>query len=209
MKQPQKVWYASYGSNILESRFHCYIRGGKPAGATQTYAGCSDKTLPEDNRRVYINSEVYFAKKAKTWNGGGVAFIKNQFDKSVRSPGRMYLISTDQFVDVVRQEIGIEESLQIDLDKVRQEGSSIVKPQSWYGNIIFLGDEDGYPIYTFTSEVDLLDELNAPNEHYLRTISNGLRETYGYSDADLANYFEQLTGVKDTEMEGAIKALIK
>ncbi|MCS3557615.1 hypothetical protein EDF66_12920 [Sphingobacterium sp. JUb20] len=28
-----KVWYACYGSNLLEEHFLCCIKGGQPAGA--------------------------------------------------------------------------------------------------------------------------------------------------------------------------------
>ncbi|MBL0236650.1 MAG: hypothetical protein IPQ02_08595 [Saprospiraceae bacterium] len=34
------IWYASYGSNLLEERFQCYIKGGMPKGSTKTYLGC-------------------------------------------------------------------------------------------------------------------------------------------------------------------------
>ncbi|MFZ6052486.1 hypothetical protein [Halocola ammonii] len=209
MTGPQKVWYASYGSNILESRFRCYIAGGKPEGATRTYKGCRDKTLPEDKEQIIISSEVYFARSAKTWNGGGVAFIKNNFDEHHQTLGRMYLISQEQFEDVVRQEIGTEEPLEIDFDLVSEMGNLVVKPDSWYGNIIFLGKSRGHPIFTFTSDTDLLDQLNMPNQHYLRTISKGLREAYGYSDSELINYFQKLSGIKGTAMESEVGRMIK
>lgn len=208
MEQPKKVWYASYGSNILESRFHCYIAGGKPEGATRTYAGCRDKTLPEDSDQIIITSEVYFAKKAKTWNGGGVAFIKNEFDEKSQTLGRMYLISSEQFEDVVKQEIGLEEDLKIDLKRAEEEGSLIAKENAWYGKIVFLGTHEGHPIFTFTSEVDLDDEINPPNEHYLRAISRGIQEIYDLRDDELVGYFKNIPGVKGREIENKIEALI-
>jgi hypothetical protein len=208
MKQPDKIWYASYGSNILESRFHCYIAGGKPDGATQTYAGCTDKTLPEDNQEIYINSKVYFAKEAKTWNGGGVAFIKNQFEDDVQSPGRMYLITADQFVDVVRQEIGHQGSLDIDLQQARSDGSLIAKEEAWYGKIIFLGEQQGYPIFTFTNESDLVSEINPPNENYLLTIMRGLRETYNLSNSEIVSYFRNLEGIRNSPVEANLEEIL-
>lgn len=39
-----KVWYACYGSNLLEEHFLCYILGGQPAGVKTVYGGCNDKT---------------------------------------------------------------------------------------------------------------------------------------------------------------------
>jgi hypothetical protein len=55
------VWYAVYGSNLLRSRFDCYIQGGKLKGATKEYAGCRDKTPPRDARRVMLAHSIYFA----------------------------------------------------------------------------------------------------------------------------------------------------
>lgn len=97
-----QIWYASYCSNLLAERFHCYIRGGCPKGSNKTYQGCRDKTLPIDNEEVYINSELYFAMKSSTWDNGGVGFIKVDFNPKPVTLGRMYLITKEQFIDVVK-----------------------------------------------------------------------------------------------------------
>ena len=55
------VWYAAYGSNLLRSRFDCYIQGGKPKGATKEYLGCRDKTARRDARRFILTHSLYFA----------------------------------------------------------------------------------------------------------------------------------------------------
>lgn len=209
MKNPEQVWYASYGSNILESRFHCYIAGGRPKGATRTYLGCRDKTLPADKREIYISSEVYFAREAKTWNGGGVAFIKNEFDENVQSPGRMYLISSDQFEDVVKQEIGMDGQLEIDLKGVRSKGSLVIEPGAWYGKIIFLGEQDGHPIFTFTSDTDLTNQINPPHENYLLTIIRGLLETHQLSDSDLVSHFKSLQGIANNEVAQSLDKIVE
>lgn len=56
----EKVWYACYGSNMLQERFLCYIKGGQPAGANTSYNGCNDKTLPIDSEQMYIPAEHNF-----------------------------------------------------------------------------------------------------------------------------------------------------
>lgn len=188
------IWYASYGSNILEERFLYYIKGGQPIGATKNYSGCTDKSLPIDKEEIYINSELYFAKKSKTWNKGGVCFIKTNFDPQVQTLGRMYLITKQQFIDVVRQETANENNLNIDFERAISEGSLIFNDGSWYGNLIYLGTQNNLPIFTFTNQ-DNIDEANKPNENYLRTIVKGIQETYNLSTTEIVDYFILKSGI--------------
>lgn len=190
----EKVWYACYGSNILERRFRCYIEGGKPEGAVKTYKGCNDKTLPTKNERFYICSELYFSKKSKSWNGSGVAFIKNKFDKKQSVFGRIYLISKAQLIDVARQETDTEEHLDLNFDQAIKNGSSIFKESSWYGNLIYLGQQNNVPVFTLTSKVDL-DDINRPSENYLKTIIYGIREAHGLDNKTIVDYLITKNGI--------------
>lgn len=203
------VWYASYGSNLLESRFLCYILGGLPEGAQKTNPGCTDKTLPLDSKAITINSELYFAKRAKRWDAGGVGFIDPELTENVQTYGRMYLITKEQFVEVVQQENQITEALPIDFQKAQDEGSLIVREDSWYGKLLFIGDQEGHPIFTFTNENMLNDEINPPSEGYLLTLINGLKETYGLSESELKAYFEKKVGIKGFEIEERLTELVK
>ena len=115
------IWYASYGSNLLEERFLCYIKGGKPSGSSKRHDGCFDKTLPQNNAKIYINHELYFARKSKSWDNGGVAFLSEKFESNHKTLGRMYLITPDQFTEVVKQEIDFEGTLELDFDKAIEE----------------------------------------------------------------------------------------
>lgn len=187
-KKVVKVWYASYGSNLLEKRFSCYIAGGTPEGAQREYTGCTDKTLPEASKPIIINAELYFARKSKTWHGGGVAFIKPSFNPGVKTLGRMYLITSQQFSEVVKQEIRLEEDLVLDLEELEEKGSLLLNEKSWYNKLLFLGLEDGYPIFTFTNKDFLMDEINLPHDTYLNTISAGLKETYGMTVVEIERY---------------------
>lgn len=101
------VWYASYGSNLLRSRFMCYIRGGRPKSSSKGYRGCTDKSEPLKDKPVRIPHELYFSGRSSVWGGGGggVAFIKpTRASKGEFTLGRMYLITREQFTQVVRQE---------------------------------------------------------------------------------------------------------
>ena len=201
-----KIWYASYGSNLQMERFLCYIRGGKPEGRQDTYAGCADKTLPEDNEELYINSQLYFAKESVGWNKGGVGFISNSVDPSIQTLARMYLITKEQFIDVVKQEIKYKGVLTIDFNECINKGSTIFKDPSWYGNLIYLGEKKHCPIFTFTSKNDFTKEINKPDETYLKTIIEGIKEVFPFNDLAIFDYLIPLKGIngyfsKDKLME--------
>ena len=172
----QYVWYVSYGSNLLRERFDCYIKGGTPPGSTQEERGCREghRTPPRDDREVSIPYQLYFAKEQSKWGKGGVAFIGHTEMTHSPTIGRMYLITKEQFEDVVAQENGVA-NLSIDLGqmicqkKVRLNGS-------WYGTVVYLGDTDGHPKCTFTANEDPCGTLNAPAKSYLKIIFRGLRQ---------------------------------
>lgn len=189
------IWYASYGSNILQERFHCYIQGGKPEGSNTTYSGCNDKTLPIDNEVFYILNEFYFAKKSiKSWNGGGVGFIANKFGNE-QTLCRIYLITKEQFVDIIKQECDIHQDIKLDFDLVINQGSIILAETKWYNKIIYLGDQYGHPIFTFTHDGDYFNEINKPDKKYLKLIMKGLKEITNFNEHDIADYFINLKGI--------------
>ncbi|WP_297096878.1 hypothetical protein [uncultured Draconibacterium sp.] len=206
--EKKHIWYASYGSNLLEERFLCYILGGQPKGAKSITPGCSDKSLPLKNKKILINSELYFAKESKTWSKGGVAFIKTQFDKLQKTYGRMYLISEEQFVEVVKQEINLKEKLVIDFKSIAERGSMIVKENSWYGNVIFLGMDGEFPIFTFTFQ-DNIQKFNKPSPEYLKTIINGLKETYDFKNDEISDYLLSKNGISGNYSINELKNLMK
>jgi len=208
MTKEEKIWYASYGSNILEDRFNCYIKGGKPNGSNNLYKGCTDKTLPTESEEIYIKSELYFANKSKSWNGSGVGFIKTDFDENKTTLGKMYLITREQFIEVVKQETNNNGELNIDFEKAQKSGSLVFREKSWYGNLLYLGEQNGNPIFTFTNERNLTDKINAPNKEYLSMIISGLKETYNLSDTAIKEYFEGMEGIKGNPIENELEKLI-
>ena len=191
-----KVWYACYGSNMLEERFLCYIEGGQPRGATTNYKGCSDKTLPTESEEFYICSELYFAKQSTNWKNGGIAFIRTHFEPQASTMARMYLINKGQLVDIARQETKTEAKLVLDFDTTVKEGSSIFKRPSWYGNLVYLGDQNNHPIFTLTNENNILP-LTKPSENYLRIIIKGIREAHNFDDKTIFEYLNKKQGIVD------------
>lgn len=189
-----KVWYACYGSNILEERFLCYIKGGQPKGAKTNYEGCRDKSLPKDNEDFYICSELYFAKESGNWDNGGVAFIRTLFEPQASTIGRIYLVTKGQLIDIARQETNTKTELTIDFDKAIEDGSYIFKRPSWYGNLLYLGQQNEYPIFTLTNEIDL-QPLTKPNKSYIKTISDGIKEAHNFDDKTIFEYLRTKRGI--------------
>ena len=202
------VWYASYGSNLQEERFLCYIMGGKAIGSNKSNPGCKDKTPPRDTEEIYIESEMYFAKSSSVWDGGGMAFIKTDFNKGVQTFGRIYLITKEQFVDIVKKEINFTGELTIDFDRAINENSYVFKDRSLYGNIIYLGNQYNYPIFTFTNERNIAITAK-PSISYLKTITKGIIEVFpNISAQEIADYLFVKDGVYQHYSKNEIIALV-
>lgn len=187
------VWYASYGSNIHDKRFMCYINGTKAPGSSVKEIGCTDKTPPKESRIVELPYPLYFAKEHSKWGEGGVAFIGHKKTKLEKTVGRMYLITEQQFAEVVSQE-NKSPLMDINLQRVMEDGSGEVGG-GWYGKILHVGEEDGYPIFTFTNPKAIGDTaFNKPSAAYLSTIATGLLEL-GYTEKETIQYFLHKQGI--------------
>ncbi|WP_420491517.1 hypothetical protein [Neobacillus drentensis] len=200
------VWYASYGSNLHIDRFLCYIIGGKPEGSSKIETGCKNPSLPVASSTFTMNYPLYFAKEADKWESQGVAFIGLTEDPSCVTYSKKYLISLDQFMDVMSQENnGID--FQVDLNLVINTGSNVYRRNAWYGNILYLGEEKGFPIFTFTASWDVYDvEWKKPSHAYLSTLINGLKEDY--SNEEIYLYFQTKPGIIGKYNETELRNLI-
>lgn len=203
-----EIWYACYGSNIREERFMCYISGGTPPGALKNFTGCVDKSKPKDSRPFKIDNEVYFAKKSPTWNGGGICFLNPEKNPQANTLGRTYLINVSQFKDLVRQELKFEGEILIDFEELIANGRYNCMTDGRYGLLLYLGEIEGKPVVTFTSETYLKDEINPPDEAYLSTIINGLKEIYDLDSTEILDYFNNKTGIKGFEIQKKLGEMI-
>lgn len=202
----EKVWYACYGSNLLQERFLCYIRGGEPAGGNKLYIGCEDRTLPIDSEEMYIPADLYFAKVSKNWNGG-IAFIRTSFATNASTYGRIYLITKGQLIDIARQKTNTTTRLEIDFEKAIQKGFYIFKQPSWYGNLLYLGAHNGFPIFTITNEQDS-QPSNKPSIDYLKTIINGLRDSHWLDNLTIFDYLKTKHGIIENYSEEELRSII-
>lgn len=194
LKDKEYIWYASYGSNILEERFLCYIQGGRPVGSTKTYSGSSDKTPPLRKEQIVINMELYFAGHSAVWDNEGISYLQRSSDTQTKTLGIMYLISKQQFFDLLNQEAFNLKSIPVNIDKAISDKSLIFDSNSLYNTIIFLGMKDDFPIFTLTAK-DKVQEPNKPSKSYLKTIIMGIKETYQLIDEEIGDYFISKSGI--------------
>jgi hypothetical protein len=214
------IWYASYGSNLNQWRLMKYIEGGKPnSKSTFIHPGCDDKTPPKDSKTLTLeNTEVYFAYKSTIWNGGGVCFIKPNV-KNEKVLCRMYLITKEQFVQILIQENHIKmnkEDLYSHLEMELEKGYKYGEISDWFGenvlysHLVFLGTEGDIPIVSFTCKPQELIEHVKPTIEYLHCISTGLIESGHHDEVDLAlKYLWEKKGCNQHDLDEIIENMKK
>lgn len=158
------VWYVSYGSNLSRERFLTYLTGGRPSGRTERQSGARDPSPPRADRAIVIAHRLYFAGDTAVWGGGGVAYVDPDPDASVRTLARAWLITDEQFIDVWEQE-GERYARRLDLAPI-----------------------DRLPAVTFTTPVDLADQVAPPSDAYAATLVAGLVESHRLDESDAAAY---------------------
>lgn len=190
----QLLWYACYGSNMATERFLCYLQGGTYPGNSKTYAGGRDKSPPQAEANFTLKHQLYFAKEAHIWGGGGVCFIENESRDSAETLAKIYLITTGQFEDLHAQECNKQLPLNINFEAAQRRGFIDAYPEKWYGRILHLGKHQSYPIFTFT-HVNDMQEFNPPAPNYLRSLVNGIKSSYRLNTDELLKYFSQKPGI--------------
>jgi hypothetical protein len=165
-KMKKYVWYACYGSNLLEKRFNYYITGTN--GITDEdlkifQKPCNDKTLPLAWEEYVIPYPMYFACYSSKWCNKGVSFIDTS-KKNGSSISRIYLITEDQFEHVQKEE------------------------GSLYSKKVSLGEYKGYEVYSFTN-LNSLPRVK-PSMKYENVLRRGLAEL-GKSEEEITNYLNE------------------
>jgi len=199
------AWYASYGSNLDAGRFACYIAGGRPVGATRTYVGARDKSLPLDSVALQISYQLYFSGESQVW-GGSQAYIDTKPVDGVVALARAYLIGWDQFEDVVAQENRRPAaSIEID-DHDLVPGFSRQIGSGPYENLLCTERLNELPVVTFTSPRSMSDVTpGAPSGGYLAMLIAGLREAHNLSDEKLTSYLSSAPGCSRVAVMDAFK----
>jgi hypothetical protein len=185
-----EVWYVSYGSNMSAGRFACYLEGGRPPGGSRTNPGARNACPPVRSVPVDLPGTLYFAGESPQW-GGGVAFYDHE------TPGfaaaRAYLVTAEQFADVARQEMYRIPQHGDPLEEIVLNplagGRHTVGPGR-YETLVELGSRDDLPLLTFTSPhgADHVEHTQ-PSSAYLSLLEDGLRESRGWDEQQVAAYF--------------------
>jgi hypothetical protein len=188
------IWYASYGSNLYAERFACYIAGGRPHGATQTYVGARDKTLPLDAVALETSHQLYFSGESRVW-GGSTAFIDTKPVAGVVGLALAYLIGWDQFEDVVAQENGRRTaSIEIEDHDLISGFSRQIGPGR-YENLLCTQRLNDRPVVTFTAPWSMEDVTPAaPSVGYLAMLIGGLREAHDLTNEEVTSYLGSAPG---------------
>lgn len=198
------VWYVSYGSNMYAARLGCYLAGGTPPGAQRGYPGCRDRQPPCRAQGCELPGGVYFATWSQVW-GGGRAFYDPGLDGVAAA--RAYLVTAEQFSDIVAQEMHREPGADIDLAPVLASGRHELGPGR-YETLLHAGEIDGYPVLTFTAPWRADDvEWTVPSAPYLRMLLGGLRESHDWDTHRAAGYLAGLPGAHGQWRAADIAAL--
>jgi hypothetical protein len=199
----QRLWYVAYGSNLSVERFRVYLDGGTPVGGARDYPGARDARGPLEDAAVLIPGGLRFVGVSSVW-GGGMAVYDAQADGEVAA--RAYLITAEQFVDVLAQEMRLQPDLEVDLAAVHETGWHTLGPGR-YQTLAHVGDREGLPLLTFTSADVEHHPLNAPSEGYLRTIALGLQQAHGWTAAAVGYYLARFPGAAGVWSPAAVAAL--
>jgi hypothetical protein len=186
------LWYASYGSNMCADRLACYLIGGCPPGASRTYPGARDRSLPTDARPVELAGSVYFAWHSPTWDGG-IAFYDP--DGPGSSVGRAYRLAPGQLSDLLEQEMHRQPGIDHDLGELLEDGV-VILGEGRYESLHVVGELDGEPVVTFTSPERMhATNHSQPSAAYLATMARGLMEGHGWDEDRVAAYLLERPGI--------------
>jgi hypothetical protein len=186
----QHIWYVAYGSNLSRERFCCYLQGGRPDGSDRDYPGCRDTSDPVDSLGLMIAGGVYFAGRSSGWRAG-IAFYDPEAPGEVAA--RAYLITAEQFVDVLAQETLRSPGITLDLTPALR-GDRYSNGVGGYSILVRVGDRRGVPMVTFTRDRRSAANLVAPATDYLAAMATGLREAHGWSPTQIDRYLSALPG---------------
>jgi hypothetical protein len=200
----ERLWYVAYGSNLSRARFEVYLRGGRPVDGARDYPGSRNPAVPDRAEAMTIPGGIRFVATSSVW-GGGMAIYDPHADGDVAA--RAYLITAEQFVDVLAQETRSAPGLDIDLTPVHETGWHSIGPGR-YQTLALLGTRDGLPMLTFTS-ADVGDHpVNAPSASYLATMAAGLRESHGWAGDRIGTYLAGFPGAAGVWEPAAIEDLV-
>lgn len=210
------VWYAAYGSNLWRERFETYLTGGpvpfSPTGRHQR--GSSDPSPPRAVSQIRLERTMILAGQSSSWAGGGTAYLNPEppdhsgrpWNDTEAGPTlcRLWLITSDQFLDVLAQENGTQRDHVAHFDFGRFcQNSKLGDPKGRYldvlprsyGRVVDLGaGPDNYPMITFTAPDFDRRPFNPAHPTYLRAMGLGLIQGWDLSPSEAARHLAAKPG---------------
>lgn len=185
------VWYAVYGSNLLKTRFMCYLEGRAAAPNAKPPERCDAGTAIQEDEQFILNFELYFARKrTETWGRGGVAYVGTESDTAHPTLGRAYLLTRPQLEHVAKWENGGRERVKITQQALRGRPKQILK-EGPYPVLLPCGDLKGFPVVTLTCW-RRAHKRNSASPCYLNIMLLGLYERYPTkSSSEIVRYVRQ------------------
>jgi hypothetical protein len=199
----QRMWYAAYGTNLSQERFRMYLEGGRPAAGGRHHPGCRDPLGPHRDVALMVPGGIRFVGVSTIWGGGMAVYDAREV---AQVAVRAYLITAEQFVDVLAQEMRLTPPLKLDLGPVRESGWHSLGPGR-YQTLAQLGTYEDLPMLTFTSAAVADHPVNAPTDDYLRAMAVGLRESHGWSAGQIGRYLAQFPGAAGVWTPASIEDL--
>jgi hypothetical protein len=205
LSSPERVWYASYGSNMHTERLHHYLAGGRPPGAARTYSGCRDPGPPLRSVPVELPGTVYFATHSPVWTGAR-AFYDPGAPGTVW--GRAHLLTAAQFSDIAAQEMYEPPGRDLDLSAALATGRVQLGPGR-YETLLCPGELDGFPLLTFTAPWRVTEvPWSAPSAAYLAHLASGLLQADAWTLPAVAAYLAARPGAAGHWTADQVAALL-
>lgn len=199
--KPAYIWCVCYGSGLSRANFNCMITGGTPKGSTHKFNGCRDKTVPLKNSFISLPYDLHFAGDSVAWKGGPMAILDTTLNKKSHTIARAYLITVEQFEDIVAQENMQSEPLRLPLAAAIREGHITIKNitgQRVYDELIYCGLEGGIPAFAITA-LRKKQPFKPPTLHYARVLCVGLSQNPNLDTEEAIDYIVDNSKIaKDT-----------
>ncbi|XP_028797957.1 histone deacetylase 5 isoform X2 [Neltuma alba] len=200
------IWYASYGLNMWQSRFLCYIAGGKVEGMQMQCSGAMDTKPPREILWKTFPCRLFFGRDSSyTWGPGALALLNPETSNEDNTYMCLYKISLEQLNDLLLLENGRSQNIgsplfdatALNVTTSKEFDSLEVIEGAWYGNVVYLGKEQNIPILTVTCSLSNIESfksgrlpLRAPNKAYANTLIRGLVEGGQLSEAEAIAYID-------------------
>ena len=164
-----------------------YLSGGLAPGRVRHQSGARDQSRWRNDVALELPHRLLFGGRSKSWGGGGFAMVDPTVaDRTTLARG--YLITVQQFQDVLAQESWRDIGDEVDLAAAIERGSSVIG-SGHYDLVLCVGHRGGHPMLTFTTPKPIHHiERNAPVPAYEATIVAGLRQSHGLSERSAKSY---------------------